>query len=337
MPIEFNCPQCARLLRTPDESEGKQAKCPQCSAIVDIPAAGSVPKEPSPSTGHSPFGKEPDSATFDANPYASPTAASQIEAAAPAKGELQHSLITFDGILKSTWDLFRENLGEVALLGVVLFAFYIGHMVFQLGISFAAELTGEPAFTFGASFISNFVQLVLQTFLSVGCVLYMTKLMRSRQAELKDLFAVGPYFLKCFGLSLLILLLALLGLAICFAPGVIAMALQLQPEVPILLFVLGGVIFVVAGASLWLRYIISFYFVVDRGCGIMESLHESARYMQGNRITTFLLLIVVGFVGPFFVCATCCVGYIFYIPYVALLFCVIYMTATGQPYRHGVG
>lgn len=42
MPIEFNCTQCGSLLRTPDNTAGKQAKCPQCGTVVEIPS-GSAP------------------------------------------------------------------------------------------------------------------------------------------------------------------------------------------------------------------------------------------------------------------------------------------------------
>ncbi|HND52264.1 MAG TPA: hypothetical protein PLV92_07700 [Pirellulaceae bacterium] len=37
MPIEFRCNGCQKLLRTPDESAGKKARCPDCGAIVDVP------------------------------------------------------------------------------------------------------------------------------------------------------------------------------------------------------------------------------------------------------------------------------------------------------------
>lgn len=51
MSIEFRCSQCQRLLRTGDDTAGKQAQCPECGAITTIPsvaAAGfeSVPAEP---------------------------------------------------------------------------------------------------------------------------------------------------------------------------------------------------------------------------------------------------------------------------------------------------
>ncbi len=39
MPIEFNCQNCGRLMRTPDAAAGKKGKCPSCSATMDIPSA----------------------------------------------------------------------------------------------------------------------------------------------------------------------------------------------------------------------------------------------------------------------------------------------------------
>ena len=46
MPIEFRCPGCGKLLRTADETAGKQAKCPQCGAVMTIPAMGSMGPAP---------------------------------------------------------------------------------------------------------------------------------------------------------------------------------------------------------------------------------------------------------------------------------------------------
>ena len=37
MPIEFRCSQCQKLLRTPDESIGKQARCPLCGTVQPVP------------------------------------------------------------------------------------------------------------------------------------------------------------------------------------------------------------------------------------------------------------------------------------------------------------
>jgi phage FluMu protein Com len=42
MPIEFRCSNCNRLLRTADDTAGKQAKCPECATIVRVPESGTA-------------------------------------------------------------------------------------------------------------------------------------------------------------------------------------------------------------------------------------------------------------------------------------------------------
>ena len=39
MPIEFHCPGCGKLMRTPDETAGRKGKCPHCGTKVQIPDA----------------------------------------------------------------------------------------------------------------------------------------------------------------------------------------------------------------------------------------------------------------------------------------------------------
>jgi phage FluMu protein Com len=88
MPIDFRCTKCNRLLRTGDDAVGKQAKCPECGTIVDVPVSpaggeasgspGAPPPGPAPDS-QSPFGAAADS-PFGAggagseNPYEAPHA-----------------------------------------------------------------------------------------------------------------------------------------------------------------------------------------------------------------------------------------------------------------------
>src|SRR5207247_5300935 len=65
MPIQFQCAACQTAIRTPDGTEGKPARCPQCGAVVVVPTAeAAVLAEPvlKPSVAAAP----------SANPYASP-------------------------------------------------------------------------------------------------------------------------------------------------------------------------------------------------------------------------------------------------------------------------
>jgi len=69
MPIEFNCTECGSLLRTPDNTAGQQAKCPQCGAVVGIPPASAPsvgPLLPVPPERIADFPEDPE------NPYRSP-------------------------------------------------------------------------------------------------------------------------------------------------------------------------------------------------------------------------------------------------------------------------
>jgi predicted RNA-binding Zn-ribbon protein involved in translation (DUF1610 family) len=40
MPINMSCPSCGKTLSAPDSAAGKKARCPSCSQIMIVPAAG---------------------------------------------------------------------------------------------------------------------------------------------------------------------------------------------------------------------------------------------------------------------------------------------------------
>jgi phage FluMu protein Com len=83
MPIEFRCSQCGKLLRTGDDTAGRQAQCPECGAISAVPSS-TRPSEPSvppvsPLGGGNPFGAVPAAgAEGSDNPYQSPAPAGYL-------------------------------------------------------------------------------------------------------------------------------------------------------------------------------------------------------------------------------------------------------------------
>src|SRR5439155_27210232 len=67
MPISIKCPECGRKLNAPDSAAGRRARCPQCKAVVTLPAAGTQ------------VGDE----VLDAEPVSAPPQAAGIGAAPP--------------------------------------------------------------------------------------------------------------------------------------------------------------------------------------------------------------------------------------------------------------
>ena len=113
MAIEFRCSQCNQLLRVPDDSVGRSARCPKCQSLMQVPApiaaasgtaAGQSASDTAPTTefpslppkppGDSPFGASPAGASNpfgdvgvgakSENPFAPGTPASLNPYATPA-------------------------------------------------------------------------------------------------------------------------------------------------------------------------------------------------------------------------------------------------------------
>jgi len=76
MPIEFPCSQCGKTLRTADETAGRQARCPACGAVMQVPGgvAGGQPGREAAADGESPFGSGATAAWAEdsVNPYQAP-------------------------------------------------------------------------------------------------------------------------------------------------------------------------------------------------------------------------------------------------------------------------
>jgi len=202
MPIEFRCGNCSKLLRTPDESAGKKAKCPQCGTVVDVPAAGaspvgplsggappneSPPSKPSSSNDASPgipaasgqanpfgaSGSAPSRAPDDFNPYASPGMSSNVQEAKPASdGVLTHGTISFDDILRTSWSIASENLGPVAIFGLVLFGSKVALTMLVYAVNFTAGLAGIPAIAVVSQMFTTTVNFVATMWLSIVTIMF---------------------------------------------------------------------------------------------------------------------------------------------------------------------
>jgi DNA-directed RNA polymerase subunit RPC12/RpoP len=74
LPISFECPQCGRKLKAPEESAGKRCKCPGCGAKVICPQPSqkveATKKPTTPASPIQPLAGEPHPDLDDGSPYA---------------------------------------------------------------------------------------------------------------------------------------------------------------------------------------------------------------------------------------------------------------------------
>lgn len=342
MPIEFNCSGCSKLLRTPDESAGKKAKCPQCGAIVDVPAGAVEGVTPAPvappAAAVSPFGPAPRAAESEQlNPYASPSHGAVKEISAPvAKGELVHTRITFDDTIQQTWAFFKEKLQPLALVGLTVLAINAGAQFILMMGGFAAGITEEPVVVVLFQIFNQIAATALQTYVAVGMAVFTTKLVRTGDAQIGDFFLASKYFWRGLGVTILVTLMVVGVIFVCLIPALATIPIDEQ-GLTIGLAACGAFLGFSFGMILWYRYgFISYYFLVDRDARVGQALSLSAEFMAGNKLTAFLVSLVVAFLWMLMVICTCLIGVIpmiIFLPaYQAMISAVIYFTATGQPW-----
>ena len=315
MPIEFRCQQCNRLLRTGDGTAGKQAKCPDCGAVVVVPDGSTEASEP----GDSPFGaplpsQSPSGSPFGSgaagyqpadetgNPYQSPSALGTAPATAYAQsaGEITPTRIDLEDIFSRTWRIYKEQWGACLAAFVVVFAI---NMVLRGPIIFMQMAFDGNDGALVLLNLANIVVILVVVWINLGQMLYFLKIARGQPAELSDLFTGGPYYLRVLGAGILFGLIVVCGYVLLIIPGII-LGLMLSQFA---------------------------YVILDRNVGVMDSLSISKDLMVGNKLTLFLISLVGSVISFVIILLTCGVGILAVAPFMTLLAPVIYLGVSGQP------
>lgn len=326
MSIELDCPQCHATLRVPDEAAGQQAKCPHCEAvfevIVDVPnaPAGPPPASPSPAspspaspppveptsdpfaettvpTSQTPPPQSPPPSLDSDNPYAAPAAGMQ----APQRRfeEIQLGQLDAGKSMQLSWEIFRAN------LPIMLGANAIAMLVVSVlsGFGNGLEEVGQD----GGATAVRIVGYAVQWFFGIGLALINLRIARAQPADIGLLFNGGPWFLR----------VALASILYYTAVGI------------------GLVLFIVPGVYVASRFWAYQYFIVDRDCGVMESLNLSAEYTEGNKMQSVVLMLLT-FVISLLGLLALCVGIFFAVPVVTMMWVVGYLMITRQPIQRPV-
>jgi uncharacterized membrane protein/DNA-directed RNA polymerase subunit RPC12/RpoP len=306
MAIEFRCQRCQKLLRVGDDDEGRQALCPDCGAIMPVPARGSVLPDDraGAAAGSGPFGaavRQSAASADGENPYASPSApAYEAPALAVPPGAITPSIIDLGDVFHRSWEIFKTQWPMCAAVAFIVVLLNLTAAVFT-GVltSLTASATGDPAATLLVRILCEVASWAFNTWIGIGELVFFLKTARGQRASVGDIFAGGPWFVNVLAASLLVGLAVLVGLAFCIVPGVIL-------------------------ALMFSQY---YYLIIDRNLGPVDALSMSAQITRGNKLTLF----AIGLVVFAFALFTCGLGLVLLIPFVPLAYAVIYLAMTGQP------
>ena len=309
MPIEFRCQQCEKLLRTPDDTAGKQAKCPDCGAVMQIPDEPHLepppprPLEPQPRS-ESPFGPDipPPGAPGTENPYQSPAdyAAPPL---VPPPGTFAPSRIDFSDVLGRTWRIFRQHWGECMLVFVVVVILILITFGTALGVgAVLGALVGSEAITVVFTVLAACLAGLFAVWIGIGQRLFFLKMARGEETSLGELFCGGPFFLNTLLAGALFALANLAGLMLCIVPGIIV-ALMFS----------------------------HFHFlIIDRNVDAVESLSLSKQVTHGNKLMLLAIFMTVVVASSVINQFTCNLGALVTAPFMSLLSAVVYLVMTGQ-------
>jgi len=357
-------------LRTPDESAGKKARCPQCGAIVDIPLASTLiegvgaeqpgqfpagpfdsappPSAPFPSfpAGTSgdggaanPFAEQGAASPFAAgsssstNPYAAPTLGSDWRdpaASTAPVGDLAQRRVEMQDLLQTAWNMFQAQFGMALVIGLVFAGINVGLSILTNIFVQIGAATGEPAVMIAMQVVGQGISFLGQTWLQLGLALTTLRWCRTGQIQVGDFFAVGPFYLRGLGVTFLTNLM-IFGILLVLCGIPALIAIPFNEPVAIAIAAAAGALVAMPLVIyVALSVYLGSYFIMDRNAGVIDALKMSNQFMTGNRMSIFVTGLVVGLLGGLVILFTCCIGMIGVVPYGGLVAAVAYMKITGQ-------
>lgn len=302
MPIEFPCSQCGKLLRTGDDTAGREARCPACQAITVVPQPGGGGAPPAegapPSQGAPPPPSYIPTPATNFNAYQAPMTDA---AAVPADSRLEvvPGQLDLGAVLNAAWSVFKARWTDVILGALVVIGMSIGFSVVRAVVEAATSRNQALHATVLTAFVV--VDLLFQSWIAVGNIRYMLQIARGEPARLEVLFS---------GLDVL---LPFLGGMILFG----------------LAFFVGFVLLIVPGIIIAMMFSQALYLIADRRLPVFAAFSTSRAVMVGNKLTLFatgLVAIGLSILGVL----ACCVGIIPVYFYTLILAPIVYLTVTGE-------
>ena len=357
MPIEFPCTSCGRLLRTPDETAGRQAKCPSCGSVQPIPGTGETPSPPSaagpessaapaavppgtdsgpPSLGTSPFaktlphGNEPGAPPREpGSPFSIPAG---TEGIAPADSDNPyrapaHEMVDVAPTYRpESFEPIRIDVGEVVSDAWSIYSTHLGTCVLVGLIVYALQIAMMVG-VFAVFFAMAAAAGAAGQGFNAPEVLLVVLLVFG--------MIVGSFLIAWIYIGQTIFLLQLArgespSIGVVFSGARHVLPVVLASILWSLASGLGMVACIVPGVILYLMLSQFYMLIIDRGVGIIESLKLSARITNGNKVALLLLVLLAIGAGMVAAFVPCGIGQMFATPLIALLWITAYLRMTGQ-------
>ncbi len=328
MPIEFRCTRCNKLLRTGDDTAGKQAKCPECGTVMPIPS--SVPGfSPAVAGGPAPGGYGSAGAYAppeSTNPYQSPTSLAPEPVAFAPAGEIRPTQVDFGQVFSRTWAIFSERWAPcVGATLIWLLIIFVANGIQQAVLVASRAGNKDLAVIIAIQILVQFVFQVFAIWLMLGVQLFMLSICRGEEARFGLLFAGGRYLLPAVLCNLLVQLIVV-------APAGLVVVACLAGGMPLFTAILCGIpLTVFPGWIFAMMFLQAQFLIIDRNAGVVEAMGGSRDVMAGNKLIAFAVLLVAGILAGLFTLLTCFTGALAAAPYMMILTAVLYLGVTGQP------
>lgn len=316
--IEFHCTHCDKALKTSGDKAGRQAKCPGCGGLIEIPPSASQ------------SGVKGDSEEAAPHVISQDLLPSTDETTCPSCGEvLNESAIRCHGcgkifepirlapnrlserreirpfppgeVIAEAWRIYTEKLGLLIgsyfvnsmLSGIVSLIGWMPFVVAEILFERDNRLGGSLAVVMGI--VLMLAAVTFTVFLQCGYQILQLKVAREEQAESGDLFSGNRFTLRMFLNSVVFGLMVGCGTILCLLPGAM-IALIFWPYA---------------------------YALVDQDRPGLGSLARAKELTDGNWGSLLMICVVAVACVIAGYCA-CGIGLIFAVPYVNLLFAVSY-------------
>jgi hypothetical protein len=295
------------------------------------------PATPSPSASRSPFGPAP--AEYPPgdyeNPYQAPAdyLGTYPAFGAARPGTITPTLIDMGETFSRTWTIFKDQWGMCLVVVVVctIIKFIVAVIIQWGGIALGMVAGGGDLNIVLGQWGGYALSQLFTLWIDIGLILFFVKTARGQEASFGDVFAGGPYFLRVLGATVLLVCGGLLIVAICALPG-LAIWLSVGGEEGIFMgFAVTGLIAVIPLIIYGLTFSQFRYLIVDHNAGAVESIGLSREITRGNRLTIIATVLIAGIASMFVAIFTCGLGYLAVLPYLTLLFPVMYLGMIGQP------